>query len=162
MVRSALQRANQVARYCFYLLEMSGLSVVDMMMTNNHVRLFFGWSDAFVSLCRHTEEPRHWGRRRGWVRGLSVSSGPSDSFLWAGGDASVAAPVAAAAGPGLAAVRRARHEGAGTGAAPGSWRAAVLAVSSKCLSGIKMHRYHCYKRIFSENFRENFSLVTRW
>lgn len=30
-------------------------------MTNNHVRRFFGWSDAFVSLCRHKEEPRHWG-----------------------------------------------------------------------------------------------------
>lgn len=30
------------------------------MMTNNHVRLFFGWSDAFVSHCRHKEEPRHW------------------------------------------------------------------------------------------------------
>lgn len=30
-------------------------------MSNNHVRLFFGWSDAFVSHCRHKEEPRHWG-----------------------------------------------------------------------------------------------------
>lgn len=32
--------------------------------TNNHIRLFFGWSDAFVSHCRHEEEPRHWGA--GW------------------------------------------------------------------------------------------------
>lgn len=43
-----------------------GLSVClrmeDVMMTNNHVRLFFGWSDAFVSHCRHKEEPRHRGR----------------------------------------------------------------------------------------------------
>lgn len=35
-----------------------------MMMNNNHVRLFFGWSDSFVSHCRHKEEPRHWGEGR--------------------------------------------------------------------------------------------------
>lgn len=123
------------------------------MVTNNHVRLFFGWSDAFVSHCRHKEEPRHW-REGGGVRGLSVSSGPSDSSLWAGGGASGAAPAAEAAS-GLAAgprdlrarrglrarrVRRARRgrradgsAGAETGAAPGSWHAAALAASSKCL-----------------------------
>lgn len=125
-------------------------------MTNNHVRLFFGWSDAFISLCRHTEEPRHWGGRGGeggWVQGLSVSSGPSDSFLWAGGGASAVAPVAAA-GPGLAAVRRVRHEGAETGAAPGSWpAAAVLAVSSKCLSGKKYVHTIALKVIFSTTKR---------
>lgn len=102
-------------------------------MTNNHVRLFFGWSDAFVSHCRHKEEPRHWGEG-GWVQGLSVSSGPSDSSLWADGGAAGAAPAAGAAF-GLAAGRRGRRvlrdrrglrgraggsAGAGTGAAPGS------------------------------------------
>lgn len=86
------------------------------MMTNNHVRLFFGWSDAFVSHCRQ-EEPRHWA---GGMRGLSVSSGPSDSSLWADGGASGAVPAAEAAS-GAAAGRRARAGGgAETGAAPGS------------------------------------------
>lgn len=112
------------------------------MMSNNHVRLFFGWSDAFVSHCRHKEEPRHWGVGGG-MQGLSVSSGPSDSFLWADGGASGAAPVAEAAS-GVAAghrarrVRRVRAGGsadAETGAAPGSWHAAALAASSKCLLG---------------------------
>lgn len=99
-------------------------------MTNNHVRLFFGWSDAFVSHCRHKEEPRHWGEGGG-MRGLSVSSGPSDSSLWADGGASGAAPVVEAAS-GVAAGRRAHRArrarrvraggraGAETGAAPGS------------------------------------------
>lgn len=115
-------------------------------MTNNHVRLFFGWSDAFVSHCRHKEEPRHWGVGGG-VRGLSVSSGPFDSSLWADGGAAAAAPVAEAAS--AVAVghhdRRGRRDhhvhcdrcgraGAETGAAPGSWLAAALASSSKCLS----------------------------
>lgn len=90
-------------------------------MSNNHVRLFFGWSDAFVSHCRHKEEPRHWGGGGGGVQGLSVSSGPSDSSLWADGGASGAAPAAEAAS-GVAARHRARRvrAGAGTGAAPGS------------------------------------------
>lgn len=101
------------------------------MMSNNHVRLFFGWSDAFVSHCRHKEEPRHWGEGGG-MQGLSVSSGPSDSSLSADGGASGAAPAAEAASE-LAAGRRARHvrrarrvrraggsAGAETGAAPGS------------------------------------------
>lgn len=93
-------------------------------MSNNHVRLFFGWSDAFVSHCRHKEEPRHWGEG-GRMQGLSVSSGPSDSSLWADGGASGAAPAAEAAS-GVAAHHRARHvraggrAGAETGAAPGS------------------------------------------
>lgn len=96
-------------------------------MTNNHVRLFFGWSDAFVSHCRHKEEPRHWGEGGG-MQGLSVSSGPSDSSLWADGGASGAAPAAVAAS-GVAAGHRARRArrvraggsaGAETGAAPGS------------------------------------------
>lgn len=116
------------------------------MMTNNHVRLFFGWSDAFVSHCRHKEEPRHWGVGGG-VRSLSVSSGPFDSSLWADGGASAAGPVAEAA----SAVAVGRHGRRGrcdhrvhrvhcgradaeTGAAPGSWHAAALASSSKCLS----------------------------
>lgn len=72
------------------------------------------------------------------VRGLSVSSGPSDSSLWADGGASGAAP-AAGAGPGLAAGRRGR-EGAGTGAAPASWRAAALVASSECLVARKVFR----------------------
>lgn len=93
-------------------------------MSNNHVRLFFGWSDAFVSHCRHKEEPRHWGEG-GRMQGLSVSSGPSDSSLWADGGASGAAPAAEAAS-GVAAHHRARHvraggsAGAETGAAPGN------------------------------------------
>lgn len=96
-------------------------------MSNNHVRLFFGWSDAFVSHCRHKEEPRHWGEGGG-MQGLSVSSGPSDSSLWADGGASGAAPAAEAAS-GVAAGRRGHHghrvraggsAGAETGAAPGS------------------------------------------
>lgn len=104
----------------------------DMMMTNNHVRLFFGWSDAFVSHCRHKEEPRHW-REGGGMQGLSVSSGPSDSSLGAGGGASGAAPAAVAAveaASGLVADRRDRRArrvlraggraGAETDAAPGS------------------------------------------
>lgn len=112
-------------------------------MTNNHVRLFFGWSDAFVSHCRHKEEPRHWGVGGG-VRGLSVSSGPFDSSLWADGGASAVAPVAEAASA-VVVGRRDRHDrhvhrdhcgraGAETGAAPGNWHAAALASSSKCLS----------------------------
>lgn len=95
------------------------------MMTNNHVRRFFGWSDAFVSLCRHKEEPRHWGGSRGsWVQGLSVSSGPSDSSLWADGGASGAVPGAEAASVPAAGRRgprvRCGRAGAGTGAAPES------------------------------------------
>lgn len=83
------------------------------------------------------------------VQGLSVSSGPSDSSLWADGGASGAAPVAEAAA-GLAADRRGRrgrrgHRGrrgrragasAGTGAAPGSWRAAVLVAASEYLEEV--------------------------
>lgn len=99
-------------------------------MSNNHVRLFFGWSDAFVSHCRHKEEPRHWGEG-GRMQGLSVSSGPSDSSLWADGGASGAAPVAEAASVVAAGrhgrrglhVRRVRaggSAGAETGAALGS------------------------------------------
>lgn len=94
------------------------------MMTNNHVRLFFGWSDAFVSHCRHKEEPRHWGEGGG-MQGLSVSSGPSDSSLWADGGASGAAPAAVAASEVAAGhrahrVRAGGSAGAETGAAPGS------------------------------------------
>lgn len=74
------------------------------------------------------------------MQGLSVSSGPSDSSLWADGGASGAVPAAEAAS-GVAAHRRVRRARAGgsagaeTGAAPGSWHAAALAASSKCLSG---------------------------
>lgn len=85
------------------------------------------------SHCRHKEEPRHWGRGGGGgVQGLSVSSGPSDSSLWADGGASGAVPAAEAAS-GVAVGRRGRHvrrghrvlraggsAGAETGAAPGS------------------------------------------
>lgn len=77
----------------------------------------------FVSHCRHKEEPRHWGRGGGeGCRGLSVSSGPSDSSPGADGGASGAAPAAEAAS-GAAAGRRVRaggHAGAETGSAPGS------------------------------------------
>lgn len=62
------------------------------------------------------------GEEGGWVQGLSVSSGPSDSSLCADGGASVAAPAAEAASV-AAAGRHAHHvlrgrAGAGTGAAP--------------------------------------------
>lgn len=129
----------------FSLFHVSVLMKDDMMMTNNHVRLFFGWSDAFVSHCRHKEEPRHW-REGGRMQGLSVSSGPSDSSLGAGGGASEAVPAAVAAveaASGLAsdrrvlharrALRAGGHAGAETGAAPGSLHAAALVASSKCL-----------------------------
>lgn len=71
------------------------------------------------------------GGEEGGMQGLSVSSGPSDSSLWAGGGASGAAPAAEAAS-GVAADRRGRRAhrgrhvraggsaGAETGAAPGS------------------------------------------
>lgn len=82
-----------------------------------------------------------WGRgQRCRGGGLSAASGPSDSSLGAGGGASGAAPAAEAAS-GLAADPRGRRGRAGgsadaaTGAAPGSWRAAALVVSSKCLCG---------------------------
>lgn len=59
-----------------------------------------------------------------WVQGLSVSSGPSDSSLWADGGASGAVPGAEAASVPAAGrrgprVRRGRA-GAGTDAAPES------------------------------------------
>lgn len=61
------------------------------------------------------------------MQGLSVSSGPSDSSLWADGGASGAVPAAEAAS-GVAARRRARRvrrahhvrAGAGPGVAPGN------------------------------------------
>ena len=59
----------------------------------------------------------------GCPQGLSVSSGPSDSSLWADGGASGAAPVAVAASVAAAGprARRGRAGGrAGTGSAPGS------------------------------------------
>lgn len=75
------------------------------------------------------------------MQGLSASSGPSDSSLWAAGGAFGAAPAAEAVS-GLAALRRDRcsrrvsagwNAGAETDAAPGSWHSAELAASSKCL-----------------------------
>lgn len=77
------------------------------------------------------------GGRLGGVQGLSVSSGPSDSSLWADGGASVAVPGAEAAS-GVAAGRRVHRGRAGENvgaetAAPESWHAAALAASSKCL-----------------------------
>lgn len=67
----------------------------------------------------------------GWEQGLSVSSGPSDSSLWADDGASGVVPAVEAV-PELAAGRRDHRDrrgrrgragggvGAGTGAAPGS------------------------------------------
>lgn len=59
------------------------------------------------------------GGRRSGEQGLSVSSGPSDSFLWADGGASGAAPAAEAASA-AAAGRRAGGGVDAVTAAPGS------------------------------------------
>lgn len=90
---------------------------------------------------------RLWGVGEGGG-GLSVSSGPSDSSLGAGGGDAAVATVEGAVSTAasdrrvpLRAPRRARcgprarcgRGGPATGAAPGSWRAAALAASSKCL-----------------------------
>lgn len=74
-----------------------------------------------------------WEAGRG---GLSVSSGPFDSSLWADGGASAAAPAAGAASVVVVEhhgrrAHRDRCEESGT--APGSSRAAALVSSLKCL-----------------------------
>lgn len=73
--------------------------------------------------------------RGGVGRRLSISSGPSDSSLWADGGASGAEPVVEVASDPAAGRRalRGRRDRAETGAAPGSWRAAALDASSKSL-----------------------------
>lgn len=75
------------------------------------------------------------GGGRGGARGLSVSSGPSDSSLWADGGAAGAVPAAVAAS-GVVAGHRVHHDRAGAETvAPASWHAAALAASSKYLWG---------------------------
>lgn len=88
------------------------------------------------------------GGGRGVGGALSVSSGPSDSSLGAGGGDAAAGTVVGAVSTAASALRlhgplhapprgplRARcgRGGPATGAAPGSWSAAALAASSKCL-----------------------------